>query len=55
MLLLYSRFGVDNLNILGGSSNRFEMIHFFEESLQAADHVMWGIQNENRLVRQIEI
>ena len=37
--LLNSCFGVDNFNILEGSSNGFEMIHFFEESLQAVDHV----------------
>ena len=37
--LLHSRFGVDNFNILEGPSNGFEMIHFFEESLQAVDHV----------------
>ena len=37
--LLHSRFGIDNFNILEGPSNGFEMIHFFEESLQAVDHV----------------
>ena len=37
--LLHSRFGIDNFNILEGPSNGFEMIHFFEESLQAIDHV----------------
>ena len=37
--LLHSRFGIDNFNILEDPSNGFEMIHFFEESLQAIDHV----------------
>ena len=37
--LPHSRFGIDNFNILEGPSNGFEMIHFFEESLQAVDHV----------------
>ena len=37
--LLHSRFGIDNFNILEGPSDGFEMIHFFEESLQAIDHV----------------
>ncbi|CAH3176849.1 unnamed protein product [Porites evermanni] len=37
--LLHSRFFIDNFNILEGPSNGFEMIHFFEESLQAVDHV----------------
>lgn len=37
--LLHSRFGIDNFNILEGPSNGFKMIHFFEESLQAVDHV----------------
>ncbi|XP_073240228.1 uncharacterized protein [Porites lutea] len=37
--LLYSRFGIDNFNILECPSNGFEVIHFFEESLQAVDHV----------------
>ena len=37
--LLHSRFGIDNFNILEGPSNGFEMIHFFEESLQAVDYV----------------
>ena len=37
--LRHSRFGIDNFNILEGPSNGFEMIHFFQESLQAVDHV----------------
>ena len=37
--LLHSRFGIDNFNILEGPSDGFEMIHFFEESLQAIDPV----------------
>ena len=37
--LLNGRFGVDTFNILEGPSNGFEMIDFFEESLQAVEHV----------------
>jgi transposase len=37
--LLHSRFGVDYFNILEGPSNGFEMLDFFEDSLQVLDPI----------------